>query len=83
MSNAIFQLRDVEQKQAEIGGKPFIELQLAEKQRHLMEMSGWATGLKNDNERLTDWAASMKREIDDMSRSRCYRLFRFIQRRGI
>jgi len=69
MTNALFQLRDVEQRSAVIGGMTFIELQLAEKQRLLMEMS--------------DWAASMKREMDEMSRSRCYRLFRYLQRRGI
>jgi len=97
MTNALFQLRDVEQRYAEIGGKPLIEVQLAEKQRLLMEMSDWATALKQDNEQLaetasaarielmamSDWAASMKHEMNEMSRSRCYRLFRFLQRRGI
>ncbi len=76
MTNVLYQLRDVEQKQAEIGGKSFIEMQLVEKHRHLMEMSDWATGLKSDNDRLTS-------EIMAMTRSRCYRLFRFLQRRGI
>lgn len=76
MTNALYQLRDVEQRQAEIGGKSFIEMQLAEKHRHLMEMSDWAAGLKNDNDQLAN-------EIMTMSRSRCYRLFRFLQRRGI
>ena len=76
MTNALYQLRDVEMRDVEIGGKPFIEMQLAEKHRHLMEMSDWATGLKNDNDRLVN-------EIMTMSRSRCYRLFRFLQRRGI
>ena len=97
MTNALFQLREVEQRSAEIGGKALFEVQLAEKQRLLMEMSDWATGLKQDNEQLTekasaarkelmamsDRAVSMKCEMDEMSRSRCYRLFRFLQRRGI
>jgi GT2 family glycosyltransferase len=69
MTNSLYQLRDIEQKSVVIGGKALVEMQLAEKHRHLMEMS--------------DWASSMKREIDEMSRSRFYRLFRFLQRRGI
>ncbi|CAH1077460.1 glycosyltransferase family 2 protein [Candidatus Nitrotoga sp. 1052] len=76
MTNALYQLRDAEQRSVVIEGKALIEVQLAEKQRLLMEMSDWATGLKQDNER-------MKREMDEMLRSRCYRLFRFLQRRGI
>jgi GT2 family glycosyltransferase len=97
MTNALYQLREVEQRSTEIGGKALIEIQLAEKQRLLMEISDWATTLKQDNEQLvetastarkelmaiSDWAASMKREMDEMSNSRCYRLFRFLQRRGI
>ncbi len=97
MTNALFQLREVEQRSAEIGGKAHIEIQLAEKQRLLKKMSDWATALKQDNEQLTetasaarkelmamsDWAASMQREMEEMSHSRCYRLFRFLQRRGI
>lgn len=65
-------VREAEQKSVVIGGKAPIEDQLAEKQR----LSDLATGLKQDNER-------MKREIDEMSRSRCYRLFRYLQRHGI
>ena len=97
MSNALVQLREFEKRQAVIGGQTFIETQLAEKQRDLMEISDWATSIKKDNERLaaeflsaraelmamSDWAANMKRDIDEMSRSRCYRFFRFLQRRGI
>jgi GT2 family glycosyltransferase len=69
LTNALYQLRDVEQRSAEIGGKAHIEVQLAEKHRQLMELS--------------DWATSMKSEMDNMSRSRFYRLFRFLQQRGI
>jgi GT2 family glycosyltransferase len=83
MSNALYQLREVEQKQTEIGGKSFLETQLAEKQKVLMEISDWATSLKKDNERLVDEAMTVKRDIEEMSRSRCYRIFRFLQRRGI
>jgi GT2 family glycosyltransferase len=125
MSSALFQLREVEQKQAKIDGESFIEVQLVENKRVLMEISDWATSLKQDNERfaeaasalkqdnerlaeavsalkqdnerlaeaasaartelmaMSNWASSMKREFDEMSSSRCYRLFRFLQRRGI
>ena len=97
MDDALSQLLDIEQRAAVIKGKAFLEVQLAEKQRFLMEMSDWATGLKQDNEHLaeaasttraelmkmSDWAAGMKSEIDAMSRSRCYRIFRFLQRRGV
>jgi len=93
MSNALHQLRDVELRSAVIESNAFVEVQLAEKQRTLMEMSTWATSLKQDNEQLvekqrvlvemSDWASNMKRDIDEMSRSRFYRLFRFLQRRGI
>lgn len=69
MTNALYQLRDVEQRSVVIEGKALVEMQLAEKHHQLMEMS--------------DWASSMKREIDGMSRSRFYRLFRFLQQRGI
>jgi GT2 family glycosyltransferase len=83
MSNALFQLREVELRQTEIGGKSFVETQLAEKQRLLMEISEWATSLKHDNERLAGKTANLERELGEMSRSRCYRVFRFLQRRGV
>ncbi|ESS15153.1 putative glycosyltransferase EpsJ [Betaproteobacteria bacterium MOLA814] len=83
MTNSLYQLRDIEQKSVVIAGKALVEIQLAEKHRHLMEMSDWATTLKQDNERLADETSSMKREIDEMSSSRFYRLFRFLQRLGI
>ena len=76
MTNALLQVSDVEQRYAEIGGNAFVEVQLAEKQRLLMEVSDWATTLKQENE-------FMQQEIDKMQRSRCYRLFRYLQRRGI
>jgi GT2 family glycosyltransferase len=97
MTNALSHLRYIEQKNAQIDDNVFIEVQLAEKHRKLMEISDWATTLKQDNERMaeaastartelmamSDWATSLKCEIEEMSRSRCYRLFRFLQRRGI
>jgi len=83
MTNSLYQLRDIEQKSAVIGGKAFVEVQLAEKQQLLMEISDWATGLKLENERLAQAASSIKREMDEMSCSHFYRLFRYLQRRGI
>lgn len=68
--------RDAEKKSVVIEGKAPVEDQLAKKQRLLMEMSDLAAGLQKDNE-------GMKRELDEMSQSRCYRLFRYLQRHGI
>jgi GT2 family glycosyltransferase len=83
MTNCLYQLREVEQRNAQIGGEAYVEVQLAEKQRQLMEISDWATSLKQENERLADWAAGMNREMEEMSRSRLYRVFRYLQRRGL
>ncbi len=76
MINSLFQLREVEQNNAIIGGEKFIEVRLAEKQRQLMEISDWATTLLQDNKRLDN-------EMREMSSSRLYRVFRYLQRRGI
>lgn len=125
MTSSLFQLREVERRNSVIGGEQFTEVQLAEKQRQLMEISDWATSLKQDNARLagevaaakadlmkmsdwatslkqnnsrlaedaaaakaelmkmSDWAAGMNRELEEISRSRLYRVFRYMQKRGI
>lgn len=90
MNDAFYRLRVVEQGSAVVGGKAFNELQLAEKQRALMEISDWATDLKQQlaekhrvSIEISDWATDMKREMDEMSSSFFYRIFRFFQRRGI
>lgn len=93
MNDALHQLLNAEQGMAVIEGKAFVEIQLAEQHKNLMEISAWATHLKKDNEQLvekqkrlveiSDWASSLKHEIDEMSRSWLYRIFRFLQRRGI
>ena len=82
LSNALYQLRDSEQRQTEIEGKPFIETLLEEKQRNLMEISDWAANMKKELDGVSEWATSMKQEIDEMSGSRFYRLFRYLQRKG-
>jgi GT2 family glycosyltransferase len=83
MTDALYQLRDAEQRSAVIGGDMYIEVQLAEKQRLLMEMSDWATNMKYEMDKVSEWASNMKHDIDEMSRSRFYRIFRFLQRWGI
>ena len=107
MTNSLFQLREVEQRNAGIGEEKYIVVQLVEKQKQLMEISDWATSMKLDNESLlekqkqlmeiSDWATSLKLdneslikkvdamslEMDAMSHSRLYRVFRYLQRYGV
>jgi GT2 family glycosyltransferase len=111
MTNALFLLRDIERRFAPIASQALVEIQLAEQQRRLIEISelaanmkieldevsNQAIALKHDNERLTDVALasntelkaileknpSIKHKMDETSRSRFYRIFRFFQRRGI
>jgi len=93
MNDALHQLQSVECGSAAIQGQLFLELQLTEKHKNLMEISDWATIVHHENERLvekqknmmdlSDWASNLKREMDEMSRSWFYRIFRFVQRRGI
>ena len=97
MTNSLYQLREVEQTSAAVGGDAFIQVELAEKHRQLMEMSDWASSLKQDNEklavdtaaaraelmRMSEWATGLHREIEEMSCSRLYRIFRYLQRRGL
>ena len=76
MSNALFQLLEVEKKFTEIDKTPFIDIQLEKKHIQLMEISDWATSLKKQNEQ-------MRHEFKELTDSRLYRLFRFFQKRGI
>ena len=83
MSDALYQLRVVEQGTAVVGGKAFVEFQLVEKQRALMELSAWATDLKQQLTDLKQQLDDKHREMDEMSSSSFYRIFRFLQRQGI
>ncbi|WP_260674655.1 glycosyltransferase family 2 protein [Comamonas aquatica] len=76
MNDALYQLRQREENSVLLDGVSAAEHKLAEKHRQLMEISDWATTLKNDNEALStelsqaraslmeisDWATSLKND---------------------
>lgn len=76
MDDALYQLRQREENSVLLDGVSAAEHKLAEKHRQLMEISDWATSLKNDNEALgaelgqaraslmeiSDWATSLKND---------------------
>jgi GT2 family glycosyltransferase len=76
MDDALYQMRQREENSVVLNGTSAAELKLAEKQRQLMEVSDWATGLNRENARLyaelnekhrqlmeiSDWAAALKQD---------------------
>jgi GT2 family glycosyltransferase len=76
MDDALYQMRQREENSVVLNGTSAAEQKLAEKQRQLMEISDWATGLQQDNVRLytelnerhyqlmgiSDWATSLKQD---------------------
>jgi GT2 family glycosyltransferase len=96
MFGALSHLKEVESRLSEVGGQQVAEIRLAEKHKQLVEMSDWASGMKEDNERLvaelnakhaelmamSDWASGMKRELDAQASSRLHRLIKWVQRKS-
>ena len=52
MDDALYQLRKYEENSVVLDGVPAAEQKLAEKHRQLMELSDWATALKQENGKL-------------------------------
>jgi GT2 family glycosyltransferase len=73
MRNSLLQLKEMEKNHIEIGGQSVLEVEMAEKHRHLMELSDWATTLKNDNDRLSG-------ELESLSGVFYYRTIRFLKK---
>lgn len=69
MSGALAHLKALESQSGQVGESKLAEIELAEKQKQLMEMS--------------DWASGMKRELDSLSSSRVYRLLKWAEKMGI
>lgn len=76
MDDALYQLRQREENSTVLDGVSALEHQLADKHRQLMEISDWATALKQDNTKLSveleqarsslmeisDWATALKQD---------------------
>lgn len=70
MNDALYQLRQYEENSLQLDGVSVAEHKLAEKHRQLMEISDWATSLKDDNAWLSN----------DLARIRSSWLFRLLRR---
>jgi len=76
IENAIEQVKQIELQLTTIGDVSLLSLELAQKQKHLMEISDWAAGLRAENARISD-------ELSSIKESRFYPLLRFAIKYGI
>jgi GT2 family glycosyltransferase len=67
MDDALYQLRQREENSAVLNGISATEQKLAEKHRQLMEISDWATALKQDNAKLEAELAEKRRQLMEIS----------------
>lgn len=64
LAGALSQLKEIEISRLEVKGQPVNEIKLAEKQRELMEMSDWASGLRRTNEALAAELAAKTAQLN-------------------
>ena len=73
LNNIIYTLHQLEEGYAKIQGKPFNEIALADKNRKLMEISDWATSLKQQLD-------GVNKELDQIKNSNYFRVYRIFTR---
>jgi GT2 family glycosyltransferase len=67
MFGAMSHLTEMESRVIEVGGRNVADIQLAEKHRQLMDISDWASGLKEDNQKLASELDAKQTELMAMS----------------